>query len=78
MRQETKLDGDCLTPCRKLHGIRPFLSMTPCIATRLHGVLHGLHGVTTETLTHMCNLPKQVRDELAFGNDAGELGASPK
>jgi hypothetical protein len=26
----------------------------------------------------MCNLPKQVRGELAFGNDAGELGASPK
>ena len=26
----------------------------------------------------MCNLPKQVRGELAFGTDAGELGASPK
>jgi hypothetical protein len=33
---------------------------------------------TCSPLTHMCNLPKQVRGELAFGNDAGELGASPK
>ena len=31
-------------------------------------------------LTHVCNLhvPKQARGESAFGNDAGELGASPK
>ena len=27
---------------------------------------------TCSPLTHMCNLPKQVRGELAFGNDAGE------
>ena len=33
---------------------------------------------TCSPLTHMCNLPKRVRGESAFGNDAGELGASPK